>query len=70
MVSSKVGTGSDGNIIAFSIFTTLFPSATMEQLAMTKDASKLRACYHTITQLGTCKVEIENNDKWKNAFSV
>ena len=64
VVSYKVGMGSDGNIESFNIFTKLFPSATADQLAATKDAPKLRTYnYTTITQLGRCKVEIENNTK-------
>ena len=73
MVPYKVDTGSDGNIIPFDIFTKLFPSTTKDQLVATKDATKLRTYNLTkITQLGRCKVEIENNYKWqkKNAFSL
>ena len=42
MVPHKVYTGSDGNIMQFNIFTKLFPRATTDQLAATKDATKLR----------------------------
>ena len=53
----------------FNIFTKLFPSTTMDDLAATKDATKLRTYnYTTITQLGRCKVEIENNDKFKKCI--
>ena len=71
MVPYKVDTGSDGNIMPLNIFTKLFPRPTMDQLATTKDAKKLRT-YNctTITQLGRCKVEIKNNYKHKNAFSL
>ena len=62
----KVDMGSNGNIISFNIFTKVFHSTTTDQLAATKDATKLRTYNHTITQLGRCKVEIENNDKCKN----
>ena len=58
----KVDTGSDGNIMPFNIFIKLFPSATTDQLAATKDAIKLRTYDHTtIKQLGRYKVDIENN---------
>ena len=65
----KVDTGSDGNIIPLNIFTKLFPSTTADQLVATKDATKLRA-YNckTITQLGRCKVEIENDNKCKECI--
>ena len=63
-MSYKVDTGSDGNIMPFNIFTKLFPSTTADQLVATKDATNLRTYNSTtITQLGSCKVEIENNDK-------
>ena len=66
MVSYQVDMGSNGNIMPFNIFTKLFLSTPMDQLAATKDATKLRT-YNckTITQLGRCRVEIENNDKQK-----
>ena len=71
MVTCKVDMGSDGNIMPFNIFTKLFPSTTMDQLVATKDVTKLRT-YNctTISQLGRCKVDTENNDKCKNAFSL
>ena len=54
------------NIMPFNIFTKLFPSTTTGQLAAIKDATKLRTYNCTIiTQLGRCKVEIENNNKCK-----
>ena len=67
MVPYKVDVGSDGSIMPFNIFTKLFPRAKMAQLVVKKHATKLRTYNHTtITQLGGCKVEIENNDKCKN----
>ena len=42
IVSQKVDMGSVGNMIPFNIFTKLFPSATMGQVAANKDATKLR----------------------------
>ena len=70
MVLCKVDMGSDGTIMPFNIFTKLFHSTTMDQLVATKDATKQWACNHTtITQLGRCKVEIENNDSCKK-FSL
>ena len=70
MVPYNVDTGSDGNMMPFNIFTKLFTSAAMYQLAAQKDATKLRT-YNctTITQLSRCKVEIENNDKCKKCIS-
>ena len=41
MVPYKVDMGSDGNRMLFNIFTKLFPSTTVGQLAATKDATKL-----------------------------
>ena len=70
-VPYKVGTGHNGNLMPLNIFTILFPCKTADQLAAKKDATKLRT-YNctTITQWGRCKVEIENNNKWKIAFSL
>ena len=70
-MSDKIDMGSDWNIIPFIIFTKLFPSTTTDQLVATKDATKLRT-YNcgTITQLTRCKVEIENNNKCKDAFCL
>ena len=69
MVPYKVGTGSDGNIMPFYIFTKLFPIITTDQLAETKDETRLRIYNHTtITQLARCKVEIKNNDKCKKCI--
>ena len=69
MVTYKVDMGINGSIMPFNIFTKLFPSSTMDQLAGTKDTIKLRT-YNckVITQLGRCKVEIENNDKCKKCI--
>ena len=69
MVPYKVYAGSDGNIIPFNILTKLFLSATADQLAATKLVTKLRT-YNctTITQLGRCKVEIENDNKCKKCI--
>ena len=68
-MSYKLDMGSARNIMAFNIFTELFPSATIDQLVATKDAMKLRT-YNctTITQLDRCKVEIEDNDKCKKCI--
>ena len=57
---------SDGSIMLFNIFTTLFPGTTMDQLAAMKDATKLNCT--TIAQLVRCSVEIENNDKYKKCI--
>ena len=58
-------------MMPFNKFTKLFTSATADQLVTIKDATKLQTYnYTTITQLGRCKIEIENNNKCKNAFSL
>ena len=69
VMAYKGDMGSDGNIMPFNIFTKLFPSTTADQQAATKDATKLRT-YNctTITQLGRCKVEIQNNNKYKKCI--
>ena len=68
MVSYKVDTGSDGNIMPFNIVAKLFPSVTTDQPVVTKDTTKLRTYNCTIIQLGRCKVEVENNDKYKKCI--
>ena len=37
VISYKVDTGSDGNIMPLHLYTTLFPRARIEQLAVTKN---------------------------------
>ena len=72
VVPYKVDMGSDRNIMPFNIFTKLFPRTTADKLAATKDVTNLWT-YNcaTITQLGRCKVQIENNEKKpKNTFSL
>ena len=70
VVPYKVHMGSDGNIMLFNIFIKLFPSTTADQLAASKDATKLRTYNNaTITKLGRCKVEIKNNNKCKKMHS-
>ena len=66
MVPYKVDMGSDGNIMPFHIYKKLFPNTTVDQLTATKDAKIKIKAYNctTITQLGRCKVKIEN-DKHK-----
>ena len=70
MVPYTVGTGSEGKIMPFHIYKKLFPSATVDHLAATKDAKiKLKTYNHiTVTQLGRCKVKIENNNKCKTCI--
>ena len=69
MVPYKVDMGSDGNIMPFNIFTKLFPRTGTDELVATKDTPKLRTYNHTtITQLGRCKVKIENNHKCKKCI--
>ena len=54
----------------FHIYKKLFPYATVYQLGATKDAKvKLNTYNHTtITQLGRCKLKIENNNKFKTCI--
>ena len=56
----KIDTGSDGNIMPWHIFKTLFPRVTESQLMKTiKNHIKLKTYNKTfITQLGTCAVII------------
>ena len=69
MVPYEVDTGSDGNIMPFHIYKKLFPSKTVDQLAAAEAANiKLKTYDHTITQLGRCKVKIENNNKCKTCI--
>ena len=69
VVPYKLDMGNDGSIMPFNIFTKLFPSTTADQLTATKDATKLRTYNCTpITQLGRCKVKIENNDKCRKCI--
>ena len=69
-VPYKVDMGTVGKIIPFNVFTKLFPSTTTDQLVATRNVTKLRTYNHTIKQLGGCKVEIENSNKCKKAFSL
>ena len=63
-VPHKAATGSDGNIMPLHRYKKLFPRETKEQLAATN--IKLKMYNHTtITQLGTCKVKMEHNNKQK-----
>ena len=70
----KVDTGSDGNILSVYIYKSLFPRITNEQLVAMRNESIQLKTYNkrTITQLGTCTVEIEHNNKHKmyNFFVV
>ena len=74
MVPYKVDTGSDGNIMPFHIYKKLFPKITNEQLVATKNNNILLKMYKktTVTQLGTCTVEVEhkNNKKKCRSFVV
>ena len=71
MVPYNVDTGSDGNIMSLHIYKKLFPNITKEQLAANKNKNILLKMYNktTITQLGTCTVEIEHiNNRKKCRF--
>ena len=63
----KVYIGSNGSIMPFYIYKKLFPRATVEQLAARKDTKIKLKMYNqsTVTQLGTCRVTLENNNKFK-----
>ena len=61
----------DGNIMPLHIYKKLFPKITYEQLAATKNSNVQLKMYNktTITQLGTCIVEVEHkNNKKKCRF--
>ena len=69
----KGDTGSDGNIMPLHIYKKLFPEITNEQLAATKSKNILLKMHNkiTITQLGTCTVEVEHtNNRKKCRFFV
>ena len=63
-VPYKIDTGSDGNIRPLHICKELFPGVTSEQLSATKNRIVQLKTYNktTITQLGTCMVEIEHKN--------
>ena len=67
IVPYKVDTGSDGNIMPLHIYKKLFPRITSEQLVATKHESIQLKMYNktSITQLGTCTVEMEHKDNKK-----
>ena len=67
MVPYKVDTGSKGIIMPLHIYKKLFPEITNEQLVAAKNKYILLKMYNktTITQLGTCTVEVEHNNNRK-----
>ena len=71
-VPYKVDMGSDRNM-PFYMFKKIFPRATVEQLAATKETKIKLKMYKqtTITQLGICRITLENINKCKLCnFSV
>ena len=68
MVSYKIDTGRDGNIMPLHMYKKLFPNITNEQLVETKNKNVLLKTYNktTITQLGTCTVIEEHKNNKKN----
>ena len=64
VISYKVDTDSDGNIMPLHLCKKLFPRTTIEQLAATKNKNIQVKTYNkmTITQLGRCKAKLENNN--------
>ena len=64
IVPYEVDTGSDGNMLLLHIYKKLFPRKTREQLAAIKSKGVQFKMYNktTITQLGTCTVEIEHKN--------
>ena len=70
----KVDTGSNGNLMSLPIYKKLFPRATREQLAATRNKNIKLKTYNstTIKLLDRCKVRIENHNKVKicNFFVV
>ena len=67
VVPYTVDSGDSGNILPFHIFKKLFPRSTKEQPAAIENENIKLGTYNstTITQLGRCKVRIENNNKIK-----
>ena len=61
MLQYKLNTGSNGNTMPLHTYKEMFPEITKEQLAATKTKNILLKMYNktTITQLGTCTVEVE-----------
>ena len=73
-VPYMVDTGSGGNTMPLYIYKKLFPRATIEKLAATRDTNMKLKTYNqtTVTQLGICRVTIEHYNKHKicNFFVV
>ena len=72
ILSYKVDTGSDHNIMPLHLYKKIFPRATKEQLAATKNKNVQPKTYNktTIAQLGVCKVELECNNIQKLCNSL
>ena len=71
MIPYKVGTGSDGNMMSLYIYKKKFPKINNEKLEATKNILLKTYNKTTITQLGSCIVEIEyKNNKKKCRFFV
>ena len=62
IVPYKVDEGSDGNIMPLQVYKKLFPEVINEHLPTSKNENILLKMYDktTITQLGTCAVEVEH----------
>ena len=71
-VPYKVDIGGNGNILPFYIYKTLFPRATVEQLAVTKDTKfKVKTCNQSsITQLSICRATLKIITNAKYAISL
>ena len=67
-VPYKVDKSSDGNIIHLHIYKKIFPTATKEQLAATKNNNIQLKLYNrtAITQLSMCKLKLQHHYKQKN----
>ena len=67
-IAYKIETGSDGNLILFSIFTKLFPRSTIAELNAGVNRSIVLKTYNqsNIEQLSRCSVQVRHNNKCVN----
>ena len=67
MVSYKIDTGSNSNIMPLHVYKKVFPNITNEQLAKTKNKNVPLKTYNktAINQLGMCTVIVEHKNNKK-----
>ena len=72
VISCKIDTYSDGNIRHLHLYKELFPRKTKEQLVATKNKNITLKTFNktTVTPLGVCEVELEQNNVQKCASSL